>query len=71
MDSESIKIDFTVLADGYVLIFDEQKQKLIFVNPDEVLKKSVEDNTLPQDFIDKLDVDLDNKIDFDSGNFSN
>jgi hypothetical protein len=70
MDFESLKIDFTVLADGYVLIFDEQKQKLIFVDPDEVLKKSVEDNTLPQDFIDKLDVDLDNKIDFDSGNFS-
>lgn len=70
MDFKSIKIDFTVLADGYVLIFDEQKQKLIFVDPDEVLKKSVEDNTLPQDFVDKLDVDLDNKIDFNSGNFS-
>jgi hypothetical protein len=70
MDFESLKIDFTVLADGYVLIFDEQKQKLIFVDPDEVLKKSVEDNTLPQDFIDKLDVDLDNRIDFNSGNFS-
>jgi hypothetical protein len=69
MSSELPKIDFTVLADGYVLTFDEQKQKLIFVDPDEVLKKSVEDNTLPQEFIDKLDVDLDNKIDFDSGNF--
>jgi hypothetical protein len=71
MSSELPKIDFTVLADGYILTFDEQKQKLIFVDPDFLLSKSVEDNDLPQDFIDKLAEDLDNQIDADSGNFTN
>jgi hypothetical protein len=69
MDSQSLKIDFTVLGDGYVLIYDQQKNKLIFVDPDVVLSKSVKDNFLPQDFLNKLDVDLDDKIDLDSGQF--
>jgi hypothetical protein len=69
MDPKSIKIDFTVLEDGYVLIYDEQKNKFIFVDPDEMLSKSVKDNFLPQDFINKLDVDLDNQIDLNSGEF--
>jgi hypothetical protein len=71
MSPESPKIDFTVLADGYILTFDEQKQKLIFVDPDVLLSKSVEDNNLPQDFIDHLSDQLDNEIDVDSGNFTN
>jgi hypothetical protein len=69
MDSQPPKIDFTVLGDGYVLMYNQQKNKFIFVDPDEMLSKSVKDNFLPQDFIDKLDVDLDNKIDLNSGEF--
>jgi hypothetical protein len=69
MEPKSIKIDFTVLGDGYVLIYDEQKNKFIFVDPDEMLSRSVKDDFLPQDFIDKLDVDLDNRIDLDPGEF--
>lgn len=69
MESESIKIDFTVIGDGYVLIFDENKNKLVFVDSDTFLSKTVKDNFIPQDFIDKLDNDLDNKIDVDSGEF--
>ena len=69
MEPESVKIDFTVLGDGYVLIFDEQKGKLVFVDPDKFLSKSVNDNFLPQDFINKLDIDLDSRIDLNSGEF--
>ena len=69
MEPESVKIDFTVLGDGYVLIFDEQKGKLVFVDPDKFLSKSVKDNFLPKDFINKLDADLDNRIDLNSGEF--
>ena len=64
-----MNIDFTVLGDGYVLIYDEQKNKLVFVDPDQFLSKSVKDNFLPQDFIDKLDTELDNRIDLDPGEF--
>lgn len=70
MDSELPKIDFTVIEDGYVLRYDEQQNKLIFVDPDDVLSKATTTNNgLPDDFIDKLDVDLDNKINVDSGEF--
>ena len=69
MDNQLPKIDFTVLADGYVMTYNEQRNKLIFVDPDDVLSNSVKDNTLPQNFINKLGNDLDNRIDLDSGNF--
>lgn len=69
MDSQSPKIDYTVLGDGYVLIYNKNKNKFVFVDPDEVLKKSAEDVVIPQEFIDELGDNLDNKIDIDSGTF--
>jgi hypothetical protein len=62
-------IDFSNVQDGYVLMYNAELQKYIFVDPDVVLSKAVADNSLPQDFIDKLDIDLDDRIDLDSGNF--
>jgi hypothetical protein len=72
-DSDNIdglgNIDITNVQDGHVLMYDSQLQKYVFVNPDIILSKAVEDNNLPQDFLDKLDIDLDDRIDVDSGNF--
>jgi hypothetical protein len=62
-------IDITNVQDGYVLMYDAEKQKYVFVDPDKVLSKAVEDDFLPDDFLGKLDVDLDNRIDLDSGGF--
>lgn len=69
MDSQSPKIDYTVLGDGYVLVYNKNKNKFVFVDPDEVLRKSAEDLVIPQEFIDELGDNLDNKIDMDSGTF--
>jgi len=63
-------IDVTNVQDGYVLMYDAQLQKYIFVNPDTLLSKAVADNVLPSDFIDKLDRDLDDRINLDSGEFT-
>jgi hypothetical protein len=62
-------IDITNVQDGYVLMYDQQRQKYVFVDPDKILSKAVEDNYLPDDFIEKLDIDLDDRIDLDSGEF--
>jgi hypothetical protein len=62
-------VDIDNIQDGYVLMYDDNLKRYAFVNPDVLLTKSVEDNTLPQNFVDKLDVDLDNKINFDGGDF--
>ena len=62
-------VDIDNIQDGYVLMYDDQRQRYAFVDPDVLLSKSVEDEVLPQDFVDQLDVDLNNKIDFDGGSF--
>jgi hypothetical protein len=62
-------IDITNVQDGYILMYDQAQQKYVFVDPDDILSKAIEDGALPQDFIDKLDEELDNLVDLDSGEF--
>jgi hypothetical protein len=73
IDSENLdglgNIDITNVQDGYVLMYDLDSNKYIFVDPDEVLSKAVQDDSLPEDFLNQLDVDLDDRIDLDSGEF--
>jgi len=73
VDSDNLdglgNVDLENIGDGSVLMYDLNQNKYIFVNPDEILSKSVEDDFLPQEFIDKLDQDLDDKINIDSGEF--
>ena len=72
-DSDNIdglgNIDITNVQDGYVLMYNAILQKYVFVDPDEVLSKSVQDDSLPAEFIDKLEQDLDDLVDVDSGEF--
>ena len=63
-------VDITGIQDGYVLMYDDTRQRYAFVDPDEILIKSVtSDNQLPEVFVDKLDQDLDDKINLDAGEF--
>lgn len=62
-------VDIGNVQDGYVLIYDDTLQRYTFVDPDVVLSKSVEDDFLPPQFIEKLDRDLDDKINLDAGTF--
>jgi len=59
--------------DKYVLMYDAAAGKWRDVNPDQVLSAASNTETtqpgLPNDFINTLDVDLDNKIDLDAGTF--
>lgn len=60
------------VMDSYVIMYDATTQKYKTVNPDLVLSKAVTEPVsagLPADFINKLDVDLDDKIDIDAGTF--
>jgi hypothetical protein len=64
-------IDVSNVQDGYVLMYNQSLQKYVFVDPDEVLTKAVTmDNELPEVFVNKLDQDLDDRIDLDAGSFS-
>jgi hypothetical protein len=69
-------IDITDMKDKYVLMYDDTIKKLKFVNPDEVLNAAAETETTQPGlvgfataFLNELDVDLDNRIDMDAGQF--
>lgn len=57
----------------YVIMYDAVSQKYVLVNPDQVLSASAATEPiqqgLPADFINELDVQLDNKINLDAGGF--
>jgi len=62
-------VDVSNVQDGYVLMYNNTLQQYTFVDPDVLLSKSVADNFLPPEFINKLDTDLDDRIDVDAGQF--
>jgi hypothetical protein len=72
-DLIDVSIDLTNKRDKYVLMYDVDLNKYKLVNPDDVLSASsnteVSQPGLPGDFVNTLDVDLDNKIDLDAGTF--
>jgi hypothetical protein len=57
------------VQNNYLVMYDATTQKYITVDPDVVLSNAASGNTLPDDFLDRLDVDLDNRIDLDAGTF--
>jgi beta-lactamase class A len=69
--SELLDVDVSGVSDKYVIMYDSTTGKYTAVNPDEVLSASSTTETtqpgLPDNFVDTLDVDLDDKIDLDAG----
>lgn len=66
--------DVTITGDPdkYVLMYDANLGQWVNKNPDEVLSAATTEPLqpgLPSDFENQLDVDLDNKIDLDAGEF--
>jgi len=59
----------TGVQNGYLVMYDSATEKYITVDPDVVLSIAASGNTLPADFLDRLDVDLDDRIDLDAGTF--
>ena len=63
-------VDVSGVSDKFVIMYNATTAKFTAVNPDEVLSAAATTiNELPQNFIDTLDVDLDDKIDLDAGSF--
>ena len=55
--------------DNYVLTYNATTQKYELVPADKVLQTAVDDSKLPPEFVQQLEVDLDNQIDLDGGGF--
>ena len=68
-DLADVEVSNLPASDKYVLTYDASLQKYTLVPADQVLQSAAEDNQLPQEFVDQLDVALDDKIDVDAGGF--
>lgn len=70
---ELLDVDVSGVGDKFVIMYNASTGKYTAVNPDAVLSAAAVTETtavgLPQNFIDTLDVDLDDKIDLDAGGF--
>ena len=70
---ELTDVEISGTNDKYVLMYDAPTGKWKDRNPDVVLSAASNTETtqpgLPGDFVNTLDVDLDNKIDLDAGTF--
>ena len=66
--SDLADVDVSGVSDKFVLMYDATTGKYTASNPDEILSGAVEGG-LPNDFINTLDTDLDDKIDLDAGTF--
>jgi len=71
--SQLLDVDVSGVGDKFVIMYNATTNKYTAVNPDAVLSAAAVTETttvgLPQNFIDTLDVDLDDKIDLDAGGF--
>lgn len=68
-DLADVSVSNLPSKDNYVLTYDASLQKYTLVPADQVLQSAAEDSELPPQFVQQLDVDLDNKIDLDAGGF--
>ena len=71
-----IDFDPSSSNDKYVLVYDATSQKYKMVNPDEVLNYAAGTETIQPGlvgyattFLDRMDIDLDDRIDLDAGSF--
>jgi len=71
-----IDIDASDVHDKYVIMYDAATQKYKLVNPDSVLNAAAGTETIQPGlvgyattFLNRMDIDLDNKIDVDAGTF--
>jgi len=69
---ELLDVDVSGVHDKYLIMYDATTKKYTAVNPDEVLSAATTEPLspgLPSDFMNQMDVDLDNRIDLDAGTF--
>ncbi len=74
-DLNDVSVSDLATKDQYVLVYDAGDQKYKLVNPDQVLNAAATEPQQPglvgyaTAFLDRMDIDLDDRIDVDAGTF--
>jgi hypothetical protein len=66
--SDLSDVDVTGIQDGNILTYNSSTGQFTAINPDSILSNAVTGG-LPNEFVDKLGTDLDDKVDLDAGGF--
>lgn len=68
-DLADVSVPNLPTKDNYVLSYNASLQKYELVPADQVLQSAASDLDIPDQFVNQLDIQLDNKIDMDAGSF--
>lgn len=62
-------IDYTNFKDGYIMTYDEERNRYYFENPDNVINKTTTEPPYPENFTEKLTDEVEESIDIDMGEY--
>jgi hypothetical protein len=62
-------IDYTNFQDGFVMVYDEERNRYHFVNPDDVLDNTYQQEQKPDGFTETLFDNLKDSINIDPGDY--
>jgi hypothetical protein len=68
-DLADVSVSNLPTKDNFVLTYNARLQKYTLVPADDVLQSAADDSSLPPEFVQQLEVDLDDEIDVDAGEF--
>ena len=62
-------IDYTNFKDGYIMTYDEERNRYYFENPDNVINQTTSEPPYPEIFTDELTDEVEKTIDIDMGEY--
>lgn len=67
--SSQVYVDYTNFQEGFVMVFDENRNRLHFISPDELLTNTYQQEFPPEIFSNQLMNDIEQKINIDFGEY--
>lgn len=68
-DLADVSVSNLPAKDNHLIAYNATLGKYVLVPADQILQTAAADAELPQQFVQQLDVELDNQIDLDAGTF--
>lgn len=62
-------IDYTNFKDGYIMTYDEERNRYYFENPDNVINQTTTEPPYPEIFTNELTDEFEKTIDIDMGEY--
>jgi hypothetical protein len=67
--SSQTYVDYTNFQDGFVMVFDEERNRLHFISPDELLSNTYQQQFPPEVFSDEITNQVNQRLDIDLGKY--